>query len=74
MIGTRPQMQKKERNRKMLQIWRDSRLTYKDIGHRFGVTTERARQIILKEQRLEQMEKMKEEDPDGYREWVRRWA
>ena len=27
MIGTRPQMQKKERNRKMLQIWRDSRLS-----------------------------------------------
>lgn len=73
MIGSRPKAQKKKRNRKMLEMWRASQLSYKDIGSRFGVTGERARQIIKKELTLEKLERIQKEDPEKYREMTKYW-
>lgn len=41
---------KAERNREILRLYRDERLTYSEIAKRFGLSVERVRQIVRDEQ------------------------
>lgn len=40
------QLEKQQRDQEILRLWNEEALTYEEIGARFGVTRERARQII----------------------------
>jgi len=48
---------KPERNREIYQLRMNSELTYREIGERYGVCTERVRQICVRVARDERREK-----------------
>ena len=53
----------RERNRLIKQD-RDNGMTFKDLGEKYQISTDRARQVYLKECRLQDRENRKEgEDP-----------
>lgn len=43
-----PQVNMSERDKKIVRLYLDNKITYRDIGIRYGISGERVRQIIEK--------------------------
>lgn len=56
---------KAERNWKIYQLWMTSRLTYWQIGERYGIGAERTRQICAKMACLKRMEMRQKETEES---------
>lgn len=54
MIGTKPMLQKAERNWTILEKWRAG-TKMKDLAAEYGICYGRVRDIIMKQQRLERV-------------------
>lgn len=58
-------IRKEKRNRQMMELWRNTGMTYREIGEKFGISTTSAWNVVQRELKREKKERADALDPEG---------
>lgn len=58
-------IRKEKRNRQMMELWRNTGMTYREIGEKFGISTTSAWNVVQRELKREKKEQADALDPEG---------